>query len=67
MWDCQVLLQYALTVNASPSWNKIYINVTDIVRSNSSAAGFKIYITAALDASLTQANIYLDNIKLIHN
>ena len=47
-------------------WNKIYINIGPVTSRNPNAFGFKVYFTAALNSSETEAKIYLDNIKLIH-
>jgi hypothetical protein len=59
---------YALTVNRSDTWNKIYIHVSDIVGSNIfGAESFKVYLAAGLEAGRTKSDIYIDNIKLIHN
>ena len=35
---------YALTVNKSDSWNKIYIDLSKIVNENQTADNFKVYI-----------------------
>ena len=58
---------YALTINGSSEWKKIYINVSDIIGSNPSAKSFRVYIAAALESGRTQSTFYVDNIKLIHN
>lgn len=48
------------------NWNKIYINIGPVTSRYPHALGFKIYFTAALNGSETQAEIFMDNIKLIH-
>lgn len=62
-----VIDEYALTVNRSDGWNKIYIHVSTIVGSNPSAKSFKVFIKSTLEAGRTESNIYIDNLKLIHN
>lgn len=62
-----VTSNYVSTVNRSDKWNKIYINVSDVVGRNQSAVNFKVYIAANLEQGRTESVIYVDNIKLIHN
>jgi len=54
-----------LTIRSSADWNKIYINLTDIVNLYPTASGFKLIISAALPVSKISSSIYLDNIKVI--
>ena len=58
---------YALTVNKSDSWNKIYIDLSKIVNENQTADDFKVYIYAELESGLSQSVIHIDNMKLLHN
>ena len=58
---------YALTVNKSDSWNKIYIDLAKIVNENQTADNFKVYIYAELESGRTQSVIHIDNLKLLHN
>ncbi len=62
-----VATEYAVTINRSEVWNKIYINVSQIIGTNPTAQNFKVYLVATLEAGRTESNIYIDNIKLIHN
>lgn len=55
-----------LVVNPSQSWNKIYINLTPALTSNTSASNFKVYFAAMKDDDVDKAEIYFDNIKLVH-
>jgi hypothetical protein len=60
--------EYALTVNTSDDWNKIYINLSSIIGSNVlNATSFQVYIHSELAEGLSESRIYLDNFKLIHN
>ena len=56
-------------INIYPSgdkWNKIYIDLTYTTTSNPDAINFNIFIGAIKDENITKAEIYLDNIKLVH-
>lgn len=56
-------------INIYPSgdkWNKIYIDLTYTTTSNPDAIDFNIFIGAIKDENITKAEIYLDNIKLVH-
>ncbi len=56
-----------LTIDPSPTWKKIYIRLTDVLADqiNSSTDQYYIYFASKLDMNASQANIYLDNIKLL--
>lgn len=66
----QVLTLVDKGVRARPDWNKIYFNFTEEYNTlrtssfNIVAYRFAIYATL-LDSDLEEANIYLDNIKLV--
>jgi len=47
-------------------WNKIYIDLTDIVSYTANAEHFELYFQSLLPDSLTDATIELDNIKVVH-
>jgi len=55
-----------LVINPSADWNKIYINLTPTVSSNTGASTFKVFFSAIKNTDDAQAEIYLDNIKLLH-
>ena len=55
-----------LVVNPSSTWNKIYINFTPTLSTNTSASSFRVFIAAMKETSETKAEIYFDNIKLLH-
>jgi hypothetical protein len=62
------LYQYApsLYINPNDEWNKIYIYLSEVVSSLTSAEEFKIYIAAYNSDSLSAASAFIDNFKLIH-
>lgn len=55
----------ALTINPSDDWNKIYIQLTNVVSRQPTYAtqGYQVFIRATKEVNSPQ--IYLDNIKLI--
>ena len=46
-------------------WNKIYVDLSALL-SITGATDREVYVEAQLDAGTTSAQIYLDNVKLIH-
>ncbi len=61
----QVIKTEVIVLYARDDWNKIYINLTDKVRA-SSASSFKILIRTYITDNDTEANIFLDNFKLMY-
>lgn len=55
-----------LILNPSSKWNKIYINLTPTLSNYSSANSFKIYFSSVKSTEVPKAEIYFDNIKLLH-
>lgn len=58
--------QPLVILNASEEWNKIYINLGPKVTEYYNASDFLIYFETGLQSELSEASIYLDNIKLIY-
>jgi hypothetical protein len=54
-----------MVVNPSSEWRKIYVNFTELVSYYTAADSYRVTFTAEL-GSESAAEIYLDNIKLIH-
>lgn len=54
--------------NSSVVWKKIYIDLKEIVSYSSNATAFKQYFKSVLlsPSSTTTADVYLDNIKIVH-
>ena len=50
----------------STTWKKIYIDLTSVCGAYPTNNGFKIFVAALLDPGLNNAEIYIDNLKLIH-
>lgn len=55
-----------VSINPSDTWKKIYIELGSSVSSYPNAQSFKIYFGALLNTGLMNAEIYLDNIKIVH-
>ena len=47
-------------------WKKIYIDLKELVSNSIGANSFSAYFNAGIDPGLTNGDIYIDNIKLIH-
>ncbi|NQX90742.1 MAG: hypothetical protein HRT74_01110 [Flavobacteriales bacterium] len=52
--------------NGQAQWNKIYIDLQQIVAANPNADNFKLYIEAVKDSGNSTATFYFDNFKIIH-
>ncbi len=55
-----------LVINPSKTWNKIYVNFTPTISSGSGATSFRVFFTSIKNTEDANAEIYLDNIKLLH-
>ena len=55
----------ALTVNPSPEWNKIYIQLSQAVSTQPTYNYYDIYIKATKKSDVPTPEIYIDNIKLV--
>ena len=55
-----------LVVNPGPKWKKLYVNFTELVSYYQQAKNFRVFFTSELESGYTSADIYLDNIKLMH-
>jgi hypothetical protein len=64
----QQVNQYSsgLLINATDSWNKIYVDIAPAIASSSNASAFKLYIGALNNVDGTTKALYLDNIKVVH-
>jgi len=59
------LKSLVITLTPRDTWNKIYINLTDVLI-QSDLAQYQLLFVGDLPVGETQANFYLDNVKLIH-
>jgi hypothetical protein len=53
------------TGTGNPVWNKIYVDLGNVPSENPNANFFEMYIEATRDAGVSEAEIYLDNLKLV--
>lgn len=53
-----------IVVNPSETWNKIYIDLSPEVSANNGP--FKIFFSMSRSSANSRAELYLDNIKLVH-
>lgn len=58
-------LEY-LNINPSDTWNKIYINLTNIISREAMANDYNIFISAYKASDVLNGVILIDNIKLIN-
>jgi hypothetical protein len=62
----QIFPQPLLVLRATEEWNKVYINLADATTLYSTALGFKPYIRMERNSSVEDAELYFDNIKVVH-
>lgn len=62
----EIIQEPIINLNTTSEWKKIYINYTPAVNRNSTALSYKIYLAAMLQSGLQDANILIDNIKLVY-
>ena len=56
----------AISIKASESWNKIYINLSALVNTLN-ATSYTVFIAMPKEDGVSTAQLFLDNIKLIHS
>jgi len=66
VYGAQTVQKPVIVINPSKVWNKIYINFTPTVLSNTTATKYKVYLKAQKEADGPDAEILIDNIKLLH-
>jgi hypothetical protein len=66
IYGAQTKQQPVLVINKSEAWNKIYINLTPTISMNYDASQFRVFFSARKEAGGAEADIYIDNIKLLH-
>jgi len=59
-------LRQVLVINPSSTWNKIYINFTPTLSANSGSSSFRVFFTARKSTQEEKAEIFFDNIKVLH-
>lgn len=56
----------SLVVNPKSEWNRIYINLTNEVSAQNNAFDYNIYFYMEKDPGNTIAEVFIDNIRLVH-
>jgi hypothetical protein len=56
-----------ISLKPNSEWNKIYLEITNIVHATPEATSFRIYFNAAVYELNETGTVYLDNFKVIHN
>lgn len=64
--DGKITIVNHLIVNPGPNWKKLYVNFTELVSNYPQARNFRVFFTSELESTNKTADIYLDNIKLMH-
>lgn len=49
-----------------PQWNKIYVDFSEIIASTPNAVHYEMYIESKKDDGVDVAELYFDNIKMLH-
>jgi len=62
----QVNKSAIIYLNEKEDWNKIYISLSEIISNNINAQSFKLFFGMSRDTSLTQNEMYLDNIRILY-
>lgn len=60
-----VLQKQHLYINPGDKWKKIYVNFTELISQYNSANSFKVYFSSTLSSDVSEADIFIDNIKLV--
>jgi len=56
---------YNLVLNPSEEWNKVYVDFSFVIQ-ESQLDSYKILLGAGIDAGGEPANVFIDNVKLVH-
>ena len=62
----QVNKSAVIYLNEKEDWNKIYLSLSEIISSYSNAQSFKLFFGMSRDTSQVQNEMYLDNIRIVH-
>ncbi len=55
-----------LVLNITDEWKKVYVNVGATVSRQSGVSNYKVYFRANLESGYSEAEILIDNLKLVH-
>jgi hypothetical protein len=66
-YNADIYEKLLIIINPSADWNKIYINLTEETTAHHSALEHFFYIEAGLNSGVSNAEIFIDNIKIVHS
>lgn len=52
--------------NGVAQWNKIYVELTDVVAANLAATNYRVYIESNKQSDVSEVQLFLDNLRVIH-
>jgi ABC-type Na+ transport system ATPase subunit NatA len=55
-----------LVLNTTEEWKKVYVNTGATVSRQSGVIDYTVYIRANLESGYSEAEILIDNLKLVH-
>lgn len=64
--DNQAQLQNLFTLFPQENWNKIYLDFTYFVQTNTQSRNFQIYLAIVRKTDEEPVEMYIDNLKLLH-
>ncbi|MGC6469666.1 MAG: hypothetical protein ACON4E_00160 [Flavobacteriales bacterium] len=65
-YPSQVVKSAVMYLNPKSNWNKIYISLSELISNHTNAQDFKLFFGMSRDTTLTENNIFLDNIRLVY-
>lgn len=64
--DLALVVNPTTDIAGIPQWNKIYVELSFVANQHIGADYFKFYIESNLDADNDEAELFFDNIKIVH-
>lgn len=61
-----VTVNSLVTLRPTATWKKVYINISDLGGIQTNATGYKLLLVGIKPSTLSQASVYLDNIKVLY-
>ncbi|MDQ3190137.1 MAG: hypothetical protein M3Q58_00935 [Bacteroidota bacterium] len=58
--------QVVLHINPSAKWNKIYVNLTEVVSQNFQSNGYYFFMLAEKSKDIDKSEIYIDDLKILY-
>jgi hypothetical protein len=62
-----IILTPTVDEDGEQYWNKIYVNLMDVISQTSSANSYEVFFEASRDIDNdSEINVYIDNIKIVY-